>query len=81
MTASPPSDRDDAREGTSEGQEEKAELKFESRREMFYYAFLRIKETRRYWLLPVLALLVLIGFFLNIFAGYNVLPAIYSLIP
>lgn len=54
---------------------------FESNRKLFWYAYLRIRETRRYWLLPVLLFLIVIGFFLNLFTGYNVLPAIYSLIP
>jgi len=60
---------------------ENGELKFHNRREMFMYLYLRIKETRKWWLLPVLVLLVILGFFLNLFTGYNVLPAIYSLIP
>ena len=55
--------------------------RFHNRREMFTYAYLRIRETRKWWLLPVLFLLMLIGLFLNLFTGYNVLPAIYSLIP
>ena len=55
--------------------------RFKNKRELFWYAFLRIKETRKWWLIPVLVLLILGGFFLNLFTGYNVLPAIYSLIP
>lgn len=50
-------------------------------RDLFLYGYLRIKETRKWWLLPVLLCLIVIGLFLNLFTGYNVLPAIYSLIP
>jgi len=54
---------------------------FRSRRELFFFAFHRIRETRRYWLVPVLLFLIGVGLFLNLFTRYNVLPAIYSLIP
>lgn len=54
---------------------------FESRRDMFLYLWIRIRTTRRYWLIPVLLLVVLGGLLLNLFTGHNVLPAIYSLIP
>ncbi len=62
-------------------QPENNNKRFKNRKELFWYAFMRIKETRKWWLLPVLILLVVFGFFLNLFTGYNVLPAIYSLIP
>jgi hypothetical protein len=55
--------------------------RFRNRRDLLIYAYLRIRQTRRYWLLPVLGLVALIGLFLNLFTGHNVLPAIYSLIP
>lgn|GEM_PF-4434132 len=61
--------------------EVKPAKRFNNKRELFWYAFLRIRETRKWWLIPVLVLLILGGFFLNLFTGYNVLPAIYSLIP
>ena len=54
---------------------------FRNRREFALYAWLRIVQTRRYWLLPVLAFILLTSMLLNVFTGYNVLPAIYSLIP
>lgn len=43
--------------------------------------FVRVRQTRKWWLLPVLLLLAAIGIVLNVFSSYNVLPAIYSLIP
>jgi len=61
--------------------EAKQAKRFKNKRELFWYAFMRIRETRKWWLIPVLVLLVIGGFFLNLFIGYNVLPAIYSLIP
>ncbi len=61
--------------------EAKQAKRFKNKRELFWYAFMRIRETRKWWLIPVLVLLVIGGFFLNLFTGYNVLPAIYSLIP
>ncbi|MBM4387693.1 MAG: hypothetical protein FJ088_08135 [Deltaproteobacteria bacterium] len=54
---------------------------FRNKREFIWYALVRIHQTRRYWLLAVLALVVTFGFFINLFTGYNILPAIYSLIP
>jgi NADPH:quinone reductase-like Zn-dependent oxidoreductase len=54
---------------------------FRNRREFAAYAWFRIVQTRRYWLLPVLALVLAASLLLNVFTGYNVLPAIYSLIP
>jgi len=54
---------------------------FESRKDLFLYLWIRIRTTRRYWLIPVLLLVVLGGLLLNLFTGHNVLPAIYSLIP
>jgi hypothetical protein len=55
--------------------------RFKNRREMLYFALWRIHQTRRYWLLPVLVLVAVLGLLVNVFTGYNVLPAIYSLIP
>jgi hypothetical protein len=55
--------------------------RFHSQREMLLYLFTRIRNTGRWWLLPLLGLAALLGVLLNVFAGHNVLPAIYSLIP
>ena len=66
----------DAPDAASEGAP-----RFQSRQEFAAYAWFRIVETRRYWLLPVLALILVGSLVLNVFTGYNVLPAIYSLIP
>jgi hypothetical protein len=55
--------------------------RFASRRDFLLYTIVRIHRTRRYWLIPVLFVLVILGLILNLFTGYNVLPAIYSLIP
>ena len=54
---------------------------FENRRQMVAYLFMRVRETNKLWLLPILLLVMLFGSILNIFSGPNVLPAIYSLIP
>ncbi len=56
-------------------------MAFASRWDLFLYMFLRIRETRRYWLIPVLLFVGLLGLMVNLFTGHNVLPAIYSLIP
>jgi Family of unknown function (DUF5989) len=66
---------------TDDRQKKSARPVIKNRRDFFLYAYLRIKQTRKWWLLPVLVLLMIIGIFLNMFTGYNVLPAIYSLIP
>ena len=59
----------------------KTPFKVGNRKELFLYSYLRIKQTRKWWLLPILMLILLFGIFLNVFTGYNVLPAIYSFIP
>lgn len=68
--------RHDGQEGSDD-----ARRRFNSRREFASYAWFRIVQTRRYWLLPVLFLIVCGSLLLNVFTGYNVLPAVYSLIP
>lgn len=55
--------------------------RFGSAREFYAWAAGRIWATGRIWLFPVLLVLMIVGLFLNVFTGYNVLPAIYSLIP
>jgi len=40
--------------------------------------FLRIKEKKKWWLLPLFLLLVLLSLFMNIFNNQAILPAIYS---
>lgn len=52
-----------------------------NRREFFLYGLMRIHQTRRYWLLPALMAIAAFGLIVNLFTGYNALPAIYSLIP
>ena len=63
------------------GKTPKKQVEIKNLKDLFIFSCYRIRQTRRYWLLPALILLMLMGFFLNIFTGYNVLPAIYSLIP
>lgn len=58
-----------------------AGARFKNRREFAAYAWFRIVDTRRFWLLPVLLVILMASLVLNVFTGYNVLPAIYSLIP
>jgi hypothetical protein len=55
--------------------------RFANRREFIAWSWFRIHQTRRYWLAPVLLVIVVASMVLNLFTGYNVLPAIYSLIP
>jgi len=72
--------RPEEHEEVKEGPDDKPGPPFASRRDFLLYTIVRIHRTRRYWLIPVLFLLVILGLILNLFTGYNVLPAIYSLI-
>ncbi|MDP8254385.1 MAG: DUF5989 family protein [Candidatus Alcyoniella australis] len=54
---------------------------FRNRRELLLYSYLRIRETKKWWLLPILLLWIALGVVINIFAPGSVMPAIYSLIP
>jgi len=64
-------------QGTGQGRIQK----FRNQWQLFLFALTRIRETRKWWLLPVLLLLVIFGLFLNLFTGYNILPAIYGFVP
>ena len=54
---------------------------FKSRWEFFAYAYARIVQSGKWWLLPVLLALMIVGVVLNMFTSYNILPAVYSLFP
>ncbi len=53
---------------------------FASNAALFRYILQRLWVTGRFWLLPVVLLVFVLGVFLNLFTGMNV-PAIYSLVP
>jgi hypothetical protein len=57
------------------------EQEFGSTLDLYRYILNRLWVTGRFWLLPAIVVVFVLGFFLNLFTGLNVLPAIYSLVP
>jgi len=49
-----------------------------SRFELIGFLFLRIREKRKWWLLPIILLLAIFSLFINIFNNQSILPAIYT---
>jgi hypothetical protein len=68
-------------EGTPPPEIPVLDREFDSTLDLYRYLLQRLWVTGRFWLLPVLVLIFILGFFLNLFTGLNVLPAIYSLVP
>jgi len=52
--------------------------KVNSKWQLISILFLRIKEKKKWWLLPLFLLLILLSLFTNIFNNQAILPAIYS---
>lgn len=47
--------------------------------ELIIQLFLLIKENKKWWLLPMLAVLALLGLFTGMSGNQSILPAIYAL--
>lgn len=52
---------------------------FKSSRELLWHLFLLIMANKKWWLLPLLFILILLSLFVNLTGNHAVLPAIYSL--
>jgi len=52
---------------------------FKSSRELLWHLFLVIMANKKWWLLPILLMLILLSIFVNLTGNHAVLPAIYSL--
>jgi len=50
-----------------------------SKLSLFKELFLFLKETKRWWLAPILIILVLLGIFIFLTEGSAVLPFVYTL--
>ncbi len=48
-----------------------------SNRDLLYYLLIRIRETRKWWLLPLLLLLAVLSMFISFTGNQSILPAIY----
>ncbi|MDD5568012.1 MAG: DUF5989 family protein [Candidatus Omnitrophota bacterium] len=53
--------------------------KFSSNLELLKALFLLIKLNKKWWLLPLLAILAFLGLFISLTGNQSVLPAIYAL--
>jgi len=51
--------------------------KFETNKDLLLYIWLRIKTTRKWWLLPLLFLLIILSIFVSLTGSQSVLPSIY----
>ncbi len=52
---------------------------FKSNRELLLFLFVLIRENRKWWLLPVLFVLAILGIFVSLTGNTSLLPAIYAL--
>ncbi|MEW6203222.1 MAG: DUF5989 family protein [bacterium] len=50
-----------------------------SNRDLLLYMYLQIKMNRKWWLLPLLAVLGFLGLFVSLTGNASILPAIYAL--
>lgn len=73
-----PSRRPDQAEGGPEAVEEQPR-KFQSNREFLSFLYQRIRQKRKWWLLPVLLLLYVLASMFNLPGKESVLPALYFL--
>ena len=53
--------------------------KINSNRDLLLYMYLQIKMNRKWWLLPLLAVLGFLGLFVSLTGNASILPAIYAL--
>jgi hypothetical protein len=65
----------------SPGQEDPARQlpKFENNREMLRFLFYLILENKKWWLLPLLFVLMILSVFIGLSGNQSILPAIYAL--
>lgn len=47
-------------------------------KDLLIYLFLLIKENKKWWLLPLLFVLALLGLFVGLTGNQSILPAIYA---
>ncbi len=52
---------------------------FESNRDLLLYLFLRIRESKKYYLIPFWLVLGFLGLFLTLTGNSSILPAIYAI--
>lgn len=52
---------------------------FKNNRELLLYLFVIIRENRKWWLLPMLLVLAILGLFVSLTGNTSLLPAIYAL--
>lgn len=56
---------------------EKNKPSFKNNKELLIYLFLRIKQTGKWWLIPLLMLLAVFSLFISLTGNQSILPAIY----
>lgn len=52
---------------------------FKNNRELLLFLFVLIKENKKWWLLPMLLVLGVLGVFVSLTGNTSILPAIYAL--
>lgn len=53
--------------------------KFESNRDLLLFLLILIKENKKWWLLPWILVLAILGLFVGLTGNQSILPAIYAL--
>lgn len=67
-------------EETTQTEESQSDLpEFQNNREVLIYLYIMIKENRKWWLLPLLFVLAILGLFASLTGNASLLPAIYAL--
>lgn len=79
MTDNPNENPEILNENKSENDRQDQPLKFENNREVLLFLFIMIKENKKWWLLPMLAVLAILSLFASLTGNASVLPAIYAL--
>ncbi|MBL7197055.1 MAG: hypothetical protein ISS47_03035 [Candidatus Omnitrophica bacterium] len=52
---------------------------FKNDKEILIQIFILIKETRKWWLLPLFIILIFLSLFISLTGNQSILPAIYTL--
>ncbi len=52
---------------------------FKNNRDLLVFLFIMIRENRKWWLIPMLLVLAVLGLFMSLTGNASLLPAIYAL--
>ncbi|MCF7907351.1 MAG: DUF5989 family protein [Candidatus Omnitrophica bacterium] len=57
----------------------KRKTSFKQNKEILWQIFFLIKENKKWWLLPIFLVLVILGLFVSLTGNQSILPAVYAL--